>query len=105
MTRKSRTSLPSESTLGAERRDAAAVGIGGGPFVMRIGYSEGDTGMAHPRYTRHIADNSPRAAIQIILQNGKLHKGDLAHSLKLTKNPARGAGDVRAPGAAQGSHR
>ena len=53
----------------------------------------------------NVANARFRAAIQIILENGKLHKGDLAHSLKLTKNPARGAGDVRGTGAAQGSHR
>jgi len=47
-----------------------------------------------------------RAAIQIILQNGKIHKSDLSHSLKLNKNIARGGGgDTRATGAAQGSHR
>jgi len=47
-----------------------------------------------------------RAAIQIILQNGKIHKSDLSHSLRINKNIARGGGgDVRATGAAQGSHR
>ena len=47
-----------------------------------------------------------RAAIQIILQNGKIHKSDLSHSLRINKIFARGGGgDVRATGAAQGSHR
>jgi len=54
---------------------------------------------------KNVKDKSVEAAIEIILQHGKLHKGDLAHSLKLTKNAARGAGDTRGAGAATGSHR
>ncbi|ODN92084.1 hypothetical protein L198_05756 [Cryptococcus wingfieldii CBS 7118] len=54
---------------------------------------------------KNVKDKSVEAAIVIILENGKLHKGDLAHSNKINKNPARGLGDTRAPGAAQGSHR
>ncbi|WVR05493.1 hypothetical protein IAU60_002511 [Kwoniella sp. DSM 27419] len=50
---------------------------------------------------KHVED-----AIEVILTEGKIHKGDqLAHGFKLTKNPARGAGDVRGTGAAQGTHR
>jgi len=54
---------------------------------------------------KNVKDKSIEAAIGIILEHGVLQKGDLAHGYKLTKNPARGAGDTRAPGAFQGSHR
>ncbi|KAK8869473.1 hypothetical protein IAR55_000037 [Kwoniella newhampshirensis] len=54
---------------------------------------------------KNVKDKSVEAAIQLILENGKVHKSDLAHSGKINKNPARGFGDVRGTGAAQGSHR
>lgn len=51
-------------------------------------------------YLGNIADlEASRAAIMIILQNGKMHKSDFRHSYKLNLNPSRGAGDTRATGA------
>ncbi|WRT67497.1 uncharacterized protein IL334_004469 [Kwoniella shivajii] len=49
---------------------------------------------------KHVED-----AIVLILTEGKPHKGDLSHSFKLTKNPGRGAGEVKGIGAQQGPHR
>ncbi|OCF32071.1 hypothetical protein I317_06751 [Kwoniella heveanensis CBS 569] len=49
---------------------------------------------------KHVED-----AIIVILNEGKIHKGDLHHTFKLTKNAARGAGEVRGIGAQQGQHR
>ncbi|WVQ86240.1 hypothetical protein IAT38_008408 [Cryptococcus sp. DSM 104549] len=54
---------------------------------------------------KNVKDKSVEAAIDIILRNGTIHKGDLSHSQKVQLNAARGGGDVRAPGAARGSHR
>ncbi|KAK4684483.1 hypothetical protein P7C73_g5695, partial [Tremellales sp. Uapishka_1] len=54
---------------------------------------------------KSIKDKSVEAAIVIILQNGRIHKGDTLGGNKIVKNPARGAGDVRGTGAHQGSHR
>lgn len=54
---------------------------------------------------KNVKDKSLEAAIILILQNGAIHKGDLASSQHITKNPARGSGDTRATGAFQGSHR
>ena len=51
---------------------------------------------------KNVKDKSLEAALVIILQNGKIHKGDLSHSLKLTKNQSRGGGDLSN---AQGNHR
>ena len=53
------------------------------------------------RFTPLASLPSRRAAIAIILQKGHMQTSDaLSHSFKMTKNPARGAGDVR-----PGSHR
>ncbi|WWD01012.1 hypothetical protein V866_007950 [Kwoniella sp. B9012] len=41
-------------------------------------------------------------AIEIILKEGKIHKGDYSHSYKLTLNPGRGAGAVKGVGNTQG---
>ncbi|KAK1925222.1 ribosome maturation protein [Papiliotrema laurentii] len=54
---------------------------------------------------KNVKDKSLEAAIQIILEHGKLQSADLSHSYKLTKNPAQGAGEVRSIGADRGSHR
>ncbi|WVO16917.1 hypothetical protein L204_104603 [Cryptococcus depauperatus] len=54
---------------------------------------------------KNVKDKSVEAAIILILENGKVHKGDLAHSYKLNLNPARGGGDTHGTGASRGSHR
>ena len=47
----------------------------------------------------------PRAAIQVILENGTLQTEDLSHKFKLTLNPAKGAGETRALGGQHGQFR